>query len=403
MAAATDVAETPSSTPILDRVIPVPKEPERSLVASVGGYIFAFLFLAFFAIPAGLILDAAIFPSGRFFASYLQHSFGDQTTPTVFLLFLLCQYPAAVIHEAGHFLAGRCANMKLNYMRVGPLEVSSPFQLNFQGKRRRFLGLVSMTPVGTASLRWRQLALACGGPLASFAAFGVVVSVQEVSETFLPVLSMFALTALFQGLLSMVPTSSGGISWDGRMIVMLLFQEGKRNRYLGVVRVLVSHWEDRPIEEGDNQLLTQILSENVHSWETFVAATHGYSVSLRDNHDSDAGRFLEMCLAHLDLSDEREEWFAHAVHFQALKRKRLDLAREWLEELPVKTQIPGLRLQAEAAILQAQDDIQGALQKLEESASLASKMPENTKKRQVLQALKEWKTEIKASAVPHSA
>jgi hypothetical protein len=30
-------------------------------------------------------------------------------------------------------------------------------------------------------------------------------------------------------------------------------------------------------------------------------------------------------------------------------------------------------------------------------------MPENTKKRQVLQALKEWKTEIKASAVPHSA
>ena len=59
---------------------------------------------------------------------------------------------------------------------------------------------------------------------------------------------------------------------------------------------------------------------------------------------------------HLDLTEDREEWFLQAVWFQARKCNRLDLAKEWLKETPAKTRKPGFRRRAEAIMLQAQSD-----------------------------------------------
>ena len=394
MGAMAGVRDIPSSTPILDRIKPFPRVPESTWRRSLVGYIVTFFLMGFVVIPAGLVIDAVVFPSSRLLAFYLEHTFANQTTPAIILLFVLLQYAAAVVHEAGHFLAGLLARMRLNYIWVGPLELTPPFQLSLRWKKRQFLGMVSMTPVGSRALLWRELAMTCGGPLASFSVAAVVLFFQVRTQTFSPAVCMFVLIAAFQGMLTLVPASSRGVSWDGRKIMMLLFQKKKRERHLGILKLLVDLFEEIPLTETNQEILNKVLSVNDHSWETLVASSCCYTLALREKRDIDAGRFLETCLAHLDLSDNREEWFLQAVFFQALRRKRLDLAKLWIEEIPSKTQIPGLRVQAEAAILQGQNDTQGALFKLAESESLASRMAENSKKRWVLRSLQEWKREL---------
>lgn len=49
-----------------------------------------------------------------------------------------------------------------------------------------------------------------------------------------------------------------------------------------------------------------------------------------------------------------------AAVFQARRRGRADLAEAWLEDVPAATAIPGNREHAEAAILEARGDREGA-------------------------------------------
>jgi len=44
-----------------------------------------------------------------------------------------------------------------------------------------------------------------------------------------------------------------------------------------------------------------------------------------------------------------------AAVFLARKRKRADLAEQWLDALPQVTQVPWLRIRAEAGILEAEE------------------------------------------------
>jgi peptidase M50-like protein len=389
-----------SSTPILDRVKPVPKPRERSWLVSFFGHIGAFVFLGLCVLPGALLLDAIAFPSQRVITSYVARAFAGQTTLDLLLSFLFWQYPAIAIHEIGHLAAGLFVGMRLNSFRVGPVEISPHFRLRFRWKMRRFGGLVSMVPSGKKSLRVRELVVTCGGPFASLAAAATVLFVQVRTRSFSPFVCMFVLTAGFQGLLSLLPGSSDGISWDGRTIWTLLFDKGRRATFLAIMRITIDWLEGNPVDEFDLILVNKVLSRPDHSWEKLAVSAYAYSVALEEKRDQDAGGFLEICLAHLDLADEPEQWFAQAVYFQAVRRKCPALARQWLEEIPAKTRIPGIRLQAEAATLQGQDQIEGALQKLDHSLLLVSEMPRSALRRRLLQALEKWKLELEKETIP---
>src|SRR4029450_13685277 len=79
------------------------------------------------------------------------------------------------------------------------------------------------------------------------------------------------------------------------------------------------------------------------------------SAASHRHEDDEAAERLETCLAHSGHAAPvvREALMSDAAVFQARRRKRADLAAQWLAEIPVKTQNPWLRSRAEAAILES--------------------------------------------------
>ena len=90
----------------------------------------------------------------------------------------------------------------------------------------------------------------------------------------------------------------------------------------------------------------------------------------------------------------REGLISDAAVFQARRRQRPDLAEQWLAALPVPTQFPWLRPRAEAAILEAQADVAGALSKLDECEMAIQRVSNLPLRAMLLCLLQRWKSEL---------
>src|SRR5262249_57160803 len=90
----------------------------------------------------------------------------------------------------------------------------------------------------------------------------------------------------------------------------------------------------------------------------------------------------------------REALMSDAAVFQARRRKRADLADQWLATMPARTQHRWFRSRAEAAILEAKGDIAGALEKLTEVEAAILTFPESAQRETLLRLLRRWKAEL---------
>jgi hypothetical protein len=93
----------------------------------------------------------------------------------------------------------------------------------------------------------------------------------------------------------------------------------------------------------------------------------------------------------------REALMSDAAVFQARRRKRADWAEQWLAEIPQTTSASWLRSRAEAAILEAQGDVDGALRKLDEYEKAILSLPNATRRKILLRMLQRWKSELSSS------
>ena len=83
-----------------------------------------------------------------------------------------------------------------------------------------------------------------------------------------------------------------------------------------------------------------------------------------------------------------------AAVFQARRRKRADLADQWLAEIPVKTQFQWFRSRAQAAILEANGNIDGAMGKLAEVESAILAIPNSARRETQLRLLRRWRSDL---------
>jgi hypothetical protein len=91
-----------------------------------------------------------------------------------------------------------------------------------------------------------------------------------------------------------------------------------------------------------------------------------------------------------------------AAVFQARKRKRVDLAEQWLAEIPAKTHMPGLRIRVEAAILEAEGNIEAALEKLDQYQNVMS-TGDRTLRKYSLRSLQRWRSELQVMCAAKAA
>jgi hypothetical protein len=124
-----------------------------------------------------------------------------------------------------------------------------------------------------------------------------------------------------------------------------------------------------------------------------------YSAAFRQRKDSDAAQRLETCLAYSGHTTPllREALMSDAAVFQAWRRKRSDLADQWLAGIPIKSQYPWFRSRAEAAILEAKGEVDGALNKLVEIERAILALPQNAQRDTQFRLLQRWKADLGAS------
>src|SRR5262249_24473417 len=110
-------------------------------------------------------------------------------------------------------------------------------------------------------------------------------------------------------------------------------------------------------------------------------------------------QMLETCLRYASHASPamREGLMSDAAVFQARRRKRPDLADQWLAEIQVNTPHRWFRSRAEAAILGTKGDVAEARGKLGGVAAALLALAKNPQGDTVLRLLERWKAEVDVS------
>jgi len=85
---------------------------------------------------------------------------------------------------------------------------------------------------------------------------------------------------------------------------------------------------------------------------------------------------------------------ANAAIFQADRRHRVDLAEQWLADVPIDGTTKDYRLRGEGAILEARGDFDAALLKITECIKEAESISDERTRHRTLAKLSEWKDEV---------
>jgi hypothetical protein len=374
--------EYQSSTPILDRLMPFPRLQTKSSSQNKSASVVAILIFIVVAALAFLLIATS----------------GGEGLINVLALPLLF-FPVIVVHELGHLVLGLCARFRLSSIQFGPIQVSPPFRLSWNIRRKTGLaGLVRMLPTRTENLRSRAVIFILGGPAANLLT-GLLILYMAGPE--MALLRAFAALSLLIGGINLFPLQTSAHASDGKRITMLLRNGQQGERWLVMLQLVDDLYNGTPAEDLSPEFLARATAITDDTPDTVAAFAIAYgSAWYRD--DNEAARLLEICLKHCGASPigMREALQCDAAVFQARKRKRVDLARLWLNDLPEKPQLPAARLRGEAAILEAEGDIRGALGKLEAYEKEVLKINDRYQQRVSLLFLQRWQQELLAQQPP---
>jgi hypothetical protein len=303
-------------------------------------------------------------------------------------------YLMLAVHELGHVAAGLFVGFRCRSLRVGPLLITHPFRASlYRGPGAVVNGVAELIPVATDKLVWRGVAMVLGGPVANVLSALVVLLLPFPITVFS---GMFIACSVANGVNDLLPFESRlGVS-DGRRIWMLLRQRARGERWLALVR-LGGELNDGVLPESlSADFLSKAIAVQDASADTVTANAIAYIAAFHEHKDSVAGQRLETCLAYSGHATPvlRAALMSDAAVFQGRRRKRADLAGQWLAEIPINTQHPWFRSRAEAAILEAKGDVDGALGKLAEIEAAILALPKNAQRDTSLRLLERWKSDL---------
>jgi hypothetical protein len=303
-------------------------------------------------------------------------------------------YLMLAIHELGHVAAGSCVGFRCRSLRIGPLLFSRPFRMSlYRGTGAVVQGIAELVPVATDKLAWRGVVMVLGGPVANILSAMIVLLLPFPTTVFS---GLFVVCSIVNGVNDLFPFESRlGVS-DGKRIWMLLRQTASGERWLALMGVGAELNDGVLPESLSADFLAKAIAVRDDSADTVQAHAIGFLAAFHQHKDREAAQGLETCLAYSGLATPvlREALMSDAAVFQARRRKRADLAAQWLAAIPLKTQNSWFRSRAEAAILEAQGDVDGALGKLADVEAAILKLPKTAQRATTLELLQRWKSEL---------
>lgn len=291
---------------------------------------------------------------------------------TPFEIYLLI-LGVTLVHELGHCLAGLMAGLEFDRIRVGPLELGPYKRLTWQWNRGTIVGgHALMLPKSRSTLRMRLAVYISGGPIANIACAAALLDVMPTRDShFVGLGQLFLAGSFVVGIGNLVPLRRYGVSSDGMKLVMLLLNKSQRWIFLLCRQAAIKHGniiseEVDPVFVGQRDGSSDYVGAN---WAAYTLADG------KGDYDQ-AARYLDVCLekCHTVEPSFREELILAAGRFQATRRRRNDLARQWLNSANKGRSKINYGC-TEALILFSEGKIEEARAKAGEISELVSRLP----------------------------
>jgi hypothetical protein len=332
-------------------------------------------------------------PAEHFLVTTLD-SISSNWGPLIIAALLPCLlFAVVVVHEIGHLVCGLCVGFRLMSVRFGPVRISPPFRVSVKFEPKTGAsGLVSMIPGKSENLRSRAMIFILGGPVANLLA-GFFIPFLKVGG---PLASVFATLSILIGAANLIPFRRLALISDGKRILMLLKNVGQGERLLAILQLAAELQSGIEPESLSPDFIAKAIAVKDESPDTSAGYAFAYTAAWYKDAPDQTAQFLEICLEYSQFSMPimREALRSDAAIFQARKRNRVDLAEQWLSEIPSKTVFPGQRLRAESAILEAQGNLDGALKKLDEVETALMTIHDSYQGSVSLRFLQRWKREL---------
>lgn len=303
---------------------------------------------------------------------------------------------AIIIHETGHLIAGLCSGYRVDFVRVGPIQINPPFRVSRAPKSGVYLpGAASLLPHRKDRVHARAIVFVLGGPLANLISAGCVLLLLRPLHGFA---IWFAVVSLLIGLRNLMPFVKSGVVSDGNRILMIWRRTPRGERWLAICQLYSALWDGVLPESLDREMLDRATAVADRLVDTVAGHLVSYKAAFHLHRDTEAARLLETALQYYPYTwlPSKEELLVNAAIFHATCGGRVDLAEQWLKDLPQKLQTPGLREQAEAAILEGRKEPEAALAKLGQSETAISGMPPGYERDIQLRSVVRWQNELKA-------
>jgi hypothetical protein len=378
---------SPTSTPILDVLRPLPSRRRVRLNTS------EYLFLS-----GAVILTLIGLPAFRRSAEYMAILLG--IWPACVLVCLVIPgsalLAALAAHEAGHLLAAWLAGFRLSLFRRGQ---STARKLYSSDALR--VGALSLEPRKLDHLARRLCFLALGGPLTSLLLPVLVETygrMRPVSFVAAFAGHVFSAISVLLGVAELLPETGKGSFSDGARILMLLKNDASAQRWLSIVQLQLALDRGEHPRMWDETLVARAAAVDDDSRDAVAGRWLAYLWAAERQDITAATKYLEEALAAPASAYVwlRDRLFLEAAVFQAWFREDSASAKYWVARIRRRKLTPIQRVRLTVALLWAEGKLFDGFEKLGDYLGLLAGLPVSPARDLAEKSGLEWKEHMKS-------
>lgn len=316
--------------------------------------------------------------------------------PFVLACVWACWILGALVHEAGHVVAGALAGFRCVQVSIWRLSISRGFAgWTFEVSREQLASaFAACYPTHGRDLRRRLLVMVAGGPLVSLlSGMGAVLWLTRTATLPLDWLGcavlFFSLFSLYAGIAVFLPIKGKYLPTDGTRIRMLWRDGPEADRWCGLSLLGAASIQGARPRELDPELIFRVTNVSDESLDALHAADFHYNWALDSGRTAEAAEILCRIVENRQQWPEplRPLWLCEAAWFEAVFRKDLAAAQQWMDhpENRKNRLSAGARWKAQAAIAA----LEGRFEEAESAAREALKELDRSYDVGVVTALRE--------------